>query len=84
MMRSSNALRIRLEMQQEDLAREDLKQAVELEPSVHAIRRSWADALQKSGYIHQAMEQYEFLLEQQPNDERHKLQPCIASKIKLG
>ncbi len=78
--------RARLEMQQEDLAREDLKQAVELEPSVHAIRRSWADALQKSGYIHQAMEQYEFLLEAQPNDERASLAlaHCLQDQARLS
>jgi tetratricopeptide (TPR) repeat protein len=50
--------RARIEMQQEDLARLDLEQAVKAEPTANVIRRSWADLLHKLGYVGEALVQY--------------------------
>ncbi len=65
--------RARVEMQQEDLARDDLEHAVKGAPNAFEIRRTWADVLHQLGYVREAIAQYELLLRREPNDEHASL-----------
>src|SRR5262245_10866040 len=57
-------------VQQEDKARDDFEQAIQIGPQAYEIRLSLADLMHKLGYVRQAMPHYQQLHDRQPNDER--------------
>src|SRR5262245_61108737 len=57
-------------VQQEDKARDDFEQAIQMEPEAYETRLLLADLLHKLGHVRQALEHYEQLHDRRPDDER--------------
>jgi tetratricopeptide (TPR) repeat protein len=60
----------REQMQQVLLARLDFEKALALEPSAYEIRRSLAGLLHQQGYVRPAMEHYQSMLLERPDDSK--------------